>query len=34
MMMPDGKKVAHAELEIGDSLIMLGDEFLEMFIQK
>lgn len=27
MMMPDGKKVAHAELEIGDSLIMLGDEF-------
>ena len=29
MMMPDGKKVAHAELEIGDSLIMLGDEFPE-----
>ncbi len=30
MMMPDGKKVAHAELEIGDSVIMLGDEFPEM----
>jgi PhnB protein len=29
-MMPDGKKVAHAELEIGDSVIMLGDEFPEM----
>ncbi len=30
MMMPDGKKVAHAELEIGDSVIMIGDEFPEM----
>jgi PhnB protein len=30
MMMPDGKKVAHAELEIGDSVIMMGDEFPEM----
>ncbi len=30
MMMPDGKKVAHAELEIGDSIIMIGDEFPEM----
>jgi PhnB protein len=26
MMMPDGKTVAHAELEIGDSLFMLGEE--------
>jgi PhnB protein len=30
MIMPDGKKVAHGELEIGDSLIMMGDEFPEM----
>lgn len=27
MMTPDGKSVAHAELEIGDSKIMLCDEF-------
>jgi len=26
LMMPDGKTVAHAELEIGDSLFMLGEE--------
>lgn len=30
MMMPDGKSVAHAELEIGDSKFMLCDEFPEM----
>jgi PhnB protein len=30
MMMPDNKSVAHAELEIGDSKIMLSDEFPEM----
>ena len=30
MMMPDGKKIAHAELEIEDSVIMLGDEYPEM----
>jgi PhnB protein len=30
MMMPDGKSIAHAELEIGDSRIMLSDEFPEM----
>lgn len=30
MMTPDGKSVAHAELEIGDSKIMLSDEFPEM----
>jgi PhnB protein len=30
MMMPDGKSVAHAELMIGDSKIMLSDEFPEM----
>ncbi len=29
MNSPDGK-VAHAELQIGDSIIMLGDEFPEM----
>jgi len=29
MKSPDGK-VAHAELQIGDSIIMLGDEFPEM----
>jgi len=29
-MMPDGKSVAHAELMIGDSKIMLSDEFPEM----
>jgi PhnB protein len=28
--MPDGKSVAHAELMIGDSKIMLSDEFPEM----
>lgn len=30
MMTPDGKSVAHAELEIGNSKIMLSDEFPEM----
>jgi PhnB protein len=30
MMMPDNKSVAHAELMIGDSKIMLSDEFPEM----
>jgi PhnB protein len=30
MMMPDGKSVAHAELQIGNSKIMLSDEFPEM----
>jgi PhnB protein len=30
MMMPDNKAVAHAELQIGDSKIMLTDEFPEM----
>lgn len=30
MMMPDGKSVAHAELEIGNSKIMLSDEFPQM----
>ena len=30
MMMPDNKSVAHAELLIGDSKIMLSDEFPEM----
>lgn len=30
MMMPDNKSVAHAELEIGNSIIMLSDEFPEM----
>ncbi|HYG00503.1 MAG TPA: VOC family protein [Candidatus Saccharimonadales bacterium] len=30
MMTPDGKSIAHAELEIGDSKIMLSDEFPEM----
>jgi PhnB protein len=30
MMMPDGKSVAHAELIIGNSKIMLSDEFPEM----
>jgi PhnB protein len=30
MMMPDNKFVAHAELMIGDSKIMLSDEFPEM----
>jgi len=30
MMMPDNKTVAHAELKIGDSKIMLSDEFTEM----
>ena len=27
MMTPDGKGVAHAEIKIGDSIIMLGDEW-------
>jgi PhnB protein len=27
---PDGKKIMHAEVRIGDSLIMLNDEFPEM----
>jgi PhnB protein len=27
MMTPDGNSVAHAELEIGDSKVMLSDEF-------
>ena len=30
MMMPNNKAVAHAELQIGDSKIMLTDEFPEM----
>lgn len=30
MMMPDNKSLAHAELEIGNSKIMLSDEFPEM----
>lgn len=30
MMMPDNKSVAHAELLIGDSKIMLADEFPDM----
>ncbi|HET6589552.1 MAG TPA: VOC family protein [Candidatus Nitrosocosmicus sp.] len=30
MMMPDNKSVAHATLEIGNSKIMLSDEFPEM----
>lgn len=30
MMTPDGKRIAHAEIEIGDSKIMLADEFPEM----
>ena len=30
MMTPDGKAVAHAELEICDSKLMLADEILEM----
>ena len=30
MMTPDGKAVAHAELEIGDSKLMLADEIPEM----
>ncbi len=30
MMTPDGTSVAHAELEIGDSLFMLGEENLAM----
>jgi len=27
---PDGKKTMHAEIQIGDSIIMLGDEFPKM----
>jgi PhnB protein len=30
MVAPDGKKIWHAELKIGDSRLMLGDEFPEM----
>ena len=30
LMKPDGKTVAHAEMEIGDSLFMLGEEDLAM----
>lgn len=30
MMTPDGNSVAHAELQIGDSKLMLSDEFPEM----
>lgn len=30
MMTPDGKAVAHAELQIGDSKLMLSDEFPNM----
>jgi PhnB protein len=30
MMTPDGKALAHAELEIGGSKLMLSDEFAEM----
>jgi PhnB protein len=30
MMTPDGKSVLHAELRIGDSIIMVNDEFPEM----
>jgi PhnB protein len=30
MTTPDGKAIAHAELEIGDSMIMLVDEFPQM----
>src|SRR3712207_4544216 len=30
MLMPDSKSIAHAELEIGNSRIMLSDEFPEM----
>ncbi|MCC6978990.1 MAG: VOC family protein [Candidatus Melainabacteria bacterium] len=29
-MSPDGKKVMHAEMKIGDSIFMLNDEFPEM----
>jgi len=30
MMTPDGKRIAHAEIEIGNSRLMLADEFPEM----
>lgn len=30
MLGPDGKKVMHAEIRIGDSIIMLSDEFPQM----
>jgi PhnB protein len=30
MMTPDGKRIAHAEIEIGTSKLMLAEEFPEM----
>lgn len=30
MMTPDGKRIAHAEIEIGNSKLMLAEEFPEM----
>lgn len=32
MRMPDGDKIGHAEIQFGDSLIMLADEYPEMGI--
>ena len=34
MMSPDGKGVMHAEIKIGDSIIMLGDEYPGMKIRS